>query len=273
MTVPTEEQRDMNARNAVYALVLLAAASVFGCSKDNSSPTQPPPAGTQPTVISATGDIAAKVAEFRTLLGDPSNTGPGPLTTGRREVNWDGAAARPFNNQNGFPNDFFNTTVKAGLVYDGGTFRNDSLNFTEINPTYANNFKPFSPKVMFSAVFGHEIDALFQVPGATTPAQVTGFGVVFSDVDIAQSSSIELMDKNGRSLGKFFAPARSDANGLSFLGVKFDAAVVASVRIICGNGNLGANDVSDGGTVDIVVVDNFIYGEPAAIPGAPTAGR
>src|SRR5262249_108608 len=202
-----------------------------------------------------------------------SNAGPGPLPTGRREVNWDGAAARPFNNQNGFPNDFFNTTVKAGLVYDGGTFRNDSLSFTEINPTYVDEVQPFSPTVMFSAVFGPVINAMFQVPGATMPAVVTGFGAVFSDVDVEQSSSIELMDKDGRSLGKFFAPRRSDANGLSFLGVKFDAAVVARVEITCGNGNLGANDVSDGGNVDVVVVDNFIYGEPAAVPGTATAGR
>jgi hypothetical protein len=213
------------------------------------------------------------VADFRTLLGDPNNAGPGPLPTGRREVNWDGAAARPFNNQNGFPNDFFNTTVKAGLVYDGGTFRNDSLSFTEINPNYADEFRPFSPKLMFSAVFGHVIDAVFQVPGAVTPALVTGFGAVFSDVDVAQSSSIELMDKDGRSLGKFFAPTRSDANGLSFVGARFDAAIVARVHIVCGNGNLGANDVSDGGTVDVVVVDNFIYGEPQAQPGTAMARR
>ncbi|MGH7452218.1 MAG: hypothetical protein ACRENG_12800 [bacterium] len=34
----------------------------------------------------------------------------------------------------------------------------------------------------------------------------------------------------------------------------------------CGDGALGAgvNDVTDGGTVDVVVVDNFIYGEPQA---------
>src|SRR5262249_32571324 len=211
---------------------------------------------------------AGRVAEFRTLLGDPSNSGPGPLPAGRREVNWDGAAARPFNNQNGFPSAFFNTTVKAGLVYDGGTFRNDSSSFAEINPTYANQFKPFSPKVMFSAVGGHVIDAIFQVPGTLTPAVVTGFGAVFSDVDRDQVSSIELRDMNGRSLGRFFAPRRSDANGLSFVGARFDTAIVASVHIVCGDGNLasGTNDVTDGGTVDLVVVDNFIYAEPAPLP-------
>ena len=51
--------------------------------------------------------------------------------------------------------------------------------------------------------------------------------------------------------------------------------MVASVRIVCGNGTLGAttNDVTDGGTADLVVVDNFIYGEPQPIPGSASAAR
>ena len=264
----------MNVKNAGFLFVLLVAAIVLGCSKDKS-PTQPAP-GPQGTIVSATGDVAAKVADFRTLLGDPANGGtPGPLPTGRREVNWDGAAARPFNNQDHFPADFFNTTVKAGLVYDGASFRNDSLLFAEINPNYANEFKAFSPKVTFSAIGGNVIDAVFRIPGATTPGVVTGFGAVFSDVDLDGVTSIEPMDKDGRSLGRLFVPRRSDTNGLSFLGVKFDQAIVASVRIVCGNGTLGAttNDVTDGGTADLVVVDNFIYGEPQPIPGSASAAR
>lgn len=264
----------MNAKSAAFLPVLLSAAILMGCSKDDS-PTRPAP-GPEATIISATGDIAVHVADFRTLLGEPNNCGtPGPLTTGRREVNWDGAGARPFNNQNGFPVDFFNTTVKAGLVYDGATFRNDSLLFAEINPTYANEFKAFSPKVMFSAIGSNVIDASFHIPGVATAGLVTGFGAVFSDVDLDQVTSIEPIDVNGRSLGRFFVPRRSDVNSLSFLGFKFDAAIVARVRIVCGNGMLapGTNDVSDGGNADLVVVDNFIYGEPQPVPGAASATR
>ena len=255
----------MNLKSAGFPAALFAALLIAGCSKDDA-PTQPA-AGPQATVVTATGDIATKVADFRTLLGDPNNGGTaGQQPAGRREVNWDGAGARPFNNQNGFPVDFFNNNVKAGLLYDGGTFRNDSLQFSEINPTYANEFVPFSPKVMFSAVGSNVIDAVFRVAGQATPAGVTGFGAVFSDVDLDNTSSIELFDKDGRSLGRFFAPRRSDANGLSFVGAKFDAAIVARIKIVCGNGALGAgvNDLSAGGTLDLVVVDNFIYGEPTA---------
>ena len=250
---------------ALFAATLSAAALFAGCSSKDS-PTRPaalPPS----TVISASGDITAKVADFRTLLGDPSNGGTaGEQTAGRREVNWDGAAARPFNNRNDFPRDFFNNTVKAGLVYDGAAFRNDSLLFAEINPTYANQFKAFSPKVMFSAIGTNVIDARFQVAGSGTSALVTGFGVVFSDVDVDNTSSLELFDKNDRSLGRFFAPSRNDANGFSFVGVKFDTPIVARVVITCGNGQLGVgvNDITDGGPADLVVVDNVIYGEPHA---------
>ena len=250
----------MNRTPAGLSAALFAAALIAGCSKDDS-PTRPatvPPS----TIVVAGGDIAAKVADFRTLLGDPANGAtPGEQPAGRREINWDGAGARPFNNRNDFPADFFKAT---GLIYDGAAFRNDSLLFAEINPTYADQFKAFSPKVMFSAIGTNVINAEFRVAGSETPAVVTGFGVVFSDVDMDNVSSLELFDKNGRSLGKLLAPSRSDANGFSFVGLKFDTPIVARVRITCGNGALGAgvNDITDGGPADLVVVDNVIFGEP-----------
>ena len=258
----------MNRTLALSLSALLAAAAIIGCSK-STSPTYPtqPPSGPLATVVTASGDIAAKVTEFRTLIGDPANgASAGQKPAGRREVSWDGASARPFNNSNNFPPDFFNTTATVGLVYENDAFRNDSSQFVDINPTYANEFKAFTPKVMFSAIGAHVINAHFQVAGAVTPAAVSGFGAVFVDVDTDNASAIELFDKNGGSLGRYAAPRRSDVNGLSFVGVKFDAAIVASIRITCGTGALGAgvNDVTSGGTLDLVVIDNVIYGEPNA---------
>src|SRR5262245_63721790 len=120
-------------------------AALAACG-DYGSTTYPNTPDIVATTITATGNISAKVDEFRALLGDPSNGGTaGEQVAGRREVNWDGAAARPFNNRDDFPRDFFNSTVKAGLVYDGVAFRNDSLSFAEINPTYADEFKASSP--------------------------------------------------------------------------------------------------------------------------------
>lgn len=248
--------------------LLVAAVSFVACSSDDdSAPLQP--GGPNVTVISASGDVAAKVGEFRTLLGDPNNGGQaGQKPAGRREVGWDGAGAKPFNNRNDFPATFFNTNAKFGIVFatNGTGFRNDSLLFAEINPTYAQEFKAFSTPVTFSAIGSNVFDALFQVAGEVTPANVTGFGAVFSDVDRENKTGLQFYDRNGQSLGIYYAPARSDANGLSFVGAKYDAAIVARVSIICGDGALGANvnDVTYGGTVDVVVVDNLIYGEPQA---------
>jgi len=258
----------MNRTTTGILSALVAAAVIVGCSR-STSPVYPvqPPAGPQATVITASGDIAAKVAEFRTLIGDPANGATvGQQPAGRREVSWDGATARPFNNRNDFPPDFFNTVATVGLIYEGAAFRNDSLLFAEINPTYANEFKAFTPKVMFSAIGANVINVRFQVAGAATPAAVSGFGAVMADVDLDNTATIELFDKDGKSLGRFAAPRRSDANGLSFVGAKYDAAIVASVRITCGNGALGAgvNDVTSGGLLDLVVIDNVIYGEPSA---------
>jgi len=108
------------------------------------------------------------------------------------------------------------------------------------------------------------MDVDFEIAGQTTPALVTGFGAVFSDVDVAAATTIEFFDVNGQSLARIAAPVRSDAAGLSFVGAKFAEAIVARVRITLGTGVLGAatNDISAGGPVDLVVADNFIYGEP-----------
>ena len=74
----------------------------------------------------------------------------------------------------------------------------------------------------------------------------------------------QLFAQDGSLLGTYAAPVRSDARGLSFVGVTYTDAIIARVRITLGTGALGAtvNDVTSGGTVDLVVLDNVIYGEP-----------
>jgi hypothetical protein len=248
--------------------VSLAALGACGDYGSTSYPVTPAP---QPTVVTATGNIAAKVDEFRALLGDPANGATaGEQATGRREISWDGAGANPFNNKNDFPASFFNTNVKNGAVFTtpGTGFRNDSLKFSEVNAEYGDEFGTFSPTKIFSPVGSNVMDVIFQVAGQPTPAQVTGFGAVFSDVDLAGATTIEYFDANGLRLGTIAAPVRSDAGGLSFAGVVFPQAVVARVRITFGTGPLGAaaKDITAGGPADVVVGDNFLYGEPKHIP-------
>jgi hypothetical protein len=255
-----------------FTLVTMIAVGVLtgACSTSYSSGPQAPPV-IQATIVTASGAIGAKVDEFRGLLGQPNNGGTaGEQAAGRREISWDGAGANPFDNRNDFPGTFFNTNVKAGalLTTPGTGFRNDSTKFVDINPTYAAEFNTFSPTKIFSPVGSNVMDVSFQVAGQPTPARVTGFGAVFSDVDVADGTTIEFFDNNGYSLGKISAPVRSDASGLSFAGAKFATGVVARVRITLGTGSLSATakDISAGGQLDLVVVDDFIYGEPKLLP-------
>ncbi|MFL5478292.1 MAG: hypothetical protein ACJ79X_04675 [Gemmatimonadaceae bacterium] len=247
-------------------LTALAATIALAACSDDKITSPPPVVLPAVTVTTATGNIAAKVDEFRNLLGPSNGTTAGEQVTGRREITWDGAGANQFDNKNDFPANFFNTNVKAGAIFTtGGTgFRNDSTDFAEVNASYAAQFNFFSANKIFAPVGSNQLDQLFQVAGQPTPATTRGFGIVFSDVDVAEKTIIEVFAQDGSSIGKFAAPVRSDAGGLSFLGVTFDNPIIARVRITLGTGALaaGVNDITGGGTVDLVVLDNLIYGEP-----------
>jgi hypothetical protein len=256
----------------IQSLAVLIAASlvIASCDKNNNNDYTPPPPLPQSTVVKGSGDLTASLTEFRHLLGDNLNTTPGQ-TGGRREVNWDGVAAN-LNNNDAFPFDFFNTTDatapagrKRGLVYVnyGTSFRVDSSDFAGIDASYAAQFNPFSGKRTFSGANNNITQVAFQVPGETTAATVNGFGAVFSDVDDANSSSLEFFNGT-KSLGLFKVPV-AGANSFSFLGVFFPNDKITRVRIVAGNAKLaaGVKDLSDGGTKDLVVMDDFFYSEPA----------
>lgn len=252
--------------NTSRLAALLTLAAVAACSETTAPLPPADPPVDQAAVYTASGNITAAVDSFRNLLG-PSNGGTaGEQAAGRREISWDGAGANPFNNKNNFPPDFFNTNVRSGAVFttDGLGFRNDSLLFAEVNPTYAAEFAFFSATKVFAPVGSNRIDVLFEVAGQPTPASVNGFGIVFSDVDVADKTTIELFGANGASLGLYSAPVRTDAAGLSFLAVKFESTRILRVRVTLGTGALGAgvNDISAGGTADLVVFDNLVFGEP-----------
>jgi hypothetical protein len=247
------------------ALIVLPAALAIGCGA-NDSPTAPD-APRPRAVITGSGDITAQVAAFRAGLGDPNNGGTaGAQPSGRREVNWDGVPAN-FTNVDSFPGDFFNTRSPRGLVMTtpGLGLRVSDTNAADLDPSFGQQFGFFSPRKTFLAAGSAVVDATFRVPGSDTPAAISGFGVVFSDVDHLGSATIELFGAQG-SLGKFEAPVRDASGPLSFLGVAFDGKVVTRVRIVSGQGavSAAARDVSNGGTLDLVIMDDFLYDEPQA---------
>lgn len=69
-------------------------------------------------------------------------------------------------------------------------------------------------------------------------------------------------------MGKYFAAAASGNETFSFLGVLFDQRV-GSVRIASGNQVLGGLETQGG---DLVVMDDFLYSEPSAVPEPSTYG-
>jgi hypothetical protein len=257
------------------ALFSAFAVLVIGCdNNDDDDYTPPPPPPVQSTVVSAVGDSATVLVElnkFRIILGDPVNNTPNQ-TVGRREVNWDGVPAQ-FSNNNPFPLDFFNSTDpavtngrKRGLQYlDNGTqFRVDSTDFKEIDASYEAQFQPFTGRRQIVATGTNISDVVFKIPGTATDASVKGFGVMFIDVDNANSTFIEFFN-GAKSLGVFKAPAAAGSAKYSFLGVHFPTEKITRLKITCGNAALaaGVKDITtDANGKDLVTMDDFFYSEP-----------
>ncbi len=229
------------------------------------------------TVTSVGGDattssIQASVDAFRTALGDPNNANnPGPLASGRREINWDGGGAATATTTVGSLTAFQNTRG-ATFTTPGTGFLQTPLNaveLTSINANYTTTFSTFSPVRIFTPTGSNITDATFSLPGSSgaIPATIAGFGVVFSDVDLANVTSLEFFDASANSLTKIFAPAATvSSGGLSFVGAIANAGEkIARVRITTGNSALGPNDVPFDGA-EVVVMDDFLYKEPIAVP-------
>lgn len=256
-----------------FTLTAFAAAALLitGCDKDDDyEPNTPHQPSVNAKVISSSGDSAGilqKLNEFRALAGDPVNGAPGAVG-GRREVNWDGVPPN-FTNNNTFPFDFFGSADplvgngrKRGLIMTNtGTFRIDSTSYSEVDPSYAAQFKPFSKKRLFNDMGTTVTEVTFKVPGTNNNAFVKGFGVIFSDVDQDGSTIVEFFSGT-KSLGSY--KVKTSPQGFSFLGVTFPDEKLTSVKIRSGNGLLatGVKDISDGGSKDLVVMDDFFYDEP-----------
>ncbi len=246
---------------AIFALLLTACGG--GGAADNWQ------------VVQASGDITSAVEEYRALLGENNGGDPGTKgPSGYREINWD-TIPDEFSAPNFYTPDFFNqpeaprargivlNTPGEGLMVSANADNPYGVlpRFGNINPQYADSFKTFSEEKLFSPIGSNLVVITFFVPGTNTPAAVRGFGAVYTDVD-TQHTAFEYFDVNGNSLGQFQTPIAD--NGLSFLGVVFDEAIVFRVEVKYGTGALGPDDGA--GEVDVAVMDNFIFGEPQAIP-------
>jgi hypothetical protein len=172
------------------------------------------------------------------------------------------------------------------------------------NPTYGVIFTAFSPLRLFTPVDSRITEGLFFVPGSNggIPATVSGFGAVFTDVDRQDGdesdkkrdkrpagTAIEYFavadddddddhdrghgrghgrgrhdddDDDGRLLFRGVVPASPGDGSLSFFGIVFEDARIARVRITTGNANPGRDDDRKH---DVVMMDDFLYGEPQPV--------
>jgi hypothetical protein len=219
-------------------------------------------------------------ADYRTAIGGVNNGAtPGSVGSGFRTINWDGV---PLDGSNpiiqtivpdkvvGIPEDLF---LSRGTLYDE-VYMVSGDGFESVNQGVVGQFPAFSPTKTF-AHFGadnNEIDQSFTVPGSFTSAGTRGFGAIFLDVELANTSFIEYFS-GSTSLGKFFVdPANSGEP--SFLGVLFDSPIVTRVEMNLGNNTIfdlqgntiisGPADDPQNGT-DLVIVDDFVYAEPVQV--------
>jgi hypothetical protein len=219
-----------------------------------------------------TASIQPTLDAFRAALGGPNNgNNPGPLAGGRREIDWDGGGAVTAALSGPILAAFQNTRG-ATFTTPGTGFLQTPVGAPELaalNPTYATAFAAFSPQRIFVPVASNVTDVLFSLPGSggATPATVTGFGAIFTDVDLAGLTRMEFFAPNGNLLETFVAPVGTVANASqSFLGgIADDGERIARVRITTGNSPLGPND-DPLNLVDVVAMDDFLYSEPTAIP-------
>lgn len=238
------------------------------------------------TIRSATGptraDVQSALDLYRTDLGVLRPNVAGSFLTGRREIQWD-SVPDIFATPSAFPADYFNATSVRGVVLSTpgtelrvsaatGNNAGTPVNFADINPLYAAGLAPFSGSRMFAAMGNIRSEVRFFIPGTTTPGLSRGFGAVFSDVDEAGLTRIDLFGPGDILLASIPVPAtRGDAT-FSFAGASFATPVVAYARIIAGTVPLGQNTGSTFGlpTIDVVAMNDFVYGEPVPAPATLT---
>ena len=241
------------------------------------------PASAVPVTFTAIGnapaDITPTVDAFRATLGSLNPNVVGSAGSGRREINWDGVPDA-FSAPNALPAIFFNANSPRGVVFstpgNGFQVSADSSNPSATPILFNNlltgggtdagsaNFQVFSAQRLFTAIGSNITDVAFFVPGTDTAALTRGFGVVFTDTDDGANSNtgVEFFDATNQSLGFFLAPANGSNQNLSFVGVDFGSAIVSRVRIT--SGRCAIPTPSGLCDLDVVVMDDFIYGEPIA---------
>ena len=212
---------------------------------------------------------------FRAAVGGGAVAGAnGDFGGARREINWDGvpdARADP----NALPANFFNLNSPRGVVFSsptpGASFAVSANAGQAVAPLFgfAGDLQAFSAQRLFATVGSTVTDILFFVPGTATAATTSAFAAVFVDVendDATDFTTMEFFDLNDALI--FSRHVMTAGNqGLSFLGGVAGAGErIARVRITTPDNFLLSNGVRANEAHDFVVMDDFLYATPVAVP-------
>ncbi len=231
------------------------------------------------TAFEATGDTAADIQQtvddFRGALG--ANNGNLPINAdpnGRRQINWDGIPDA-FSDPNLLPGDFFNADIPGrarGIEFQAtGSTTGFMVSSTAASgqPTafgFDSAFPVFSDERLFASVGGSSFDILFFDPSdQTTQATVSGFGAVFSGLQIASPVQLQFFNLANELIGNLDPIGTDTGDGLSFFGAIFDAPEIAKVSVIGDSRFLTENGRFAGPRGDGFAFDDFIFGEPIPV--------
>ena len=259
-----------------YVLIAIFAAVAFAPLPATAAPLVRMAFGFSPDAIRPTVD------QFRADLGALNPNNGNSFTSGRREINWDGVPEQ-FSSPNNMPADFFNVNSPRGAVFQspcgGDGFRvsanavngtGTAVRFGDFDPSYAAEFAAFSEQKLFIALSSDEspcniTTVNFFIPGTTIPATVSGFGVVFTDVDRPAATRVLCFDKAGKLLAPGSLEPPPANRGFSFVGVSFDAGErIGQCQVVSGNARLKVGTIDGQNGIDVVAMDDFLYGEPRA---------
>ena len=250
--------------SSVRAIVLAALVITASATKLSAGFITFESAGANAAAITPTRDA------FRVAVGGGSVAGAnGDFGGLRREINWDGVPVGS-SDPNPFAGDFFNVTSPRGVVFSTpGTGFLVSANAGGATPAlfgFPTDFQTFSSQKLFTAVNSSITDVNFFIPGTTTAATTSAFGLIFVDVETADAAKIEFFDASSTLIYTRTALVAGN-QGLSLVGAVANAGEqISRVRITSGVNTIVSNGVLGNQTDDIVVMDDFLYATPTAVP-------
>ncbi len=218
--------------------------------------------GSTPASITATRD------SFRAAVGGGSvASANGDFGGLRREINWDGVPDA-FSDPNQLPGNFFNVNSPRGAVFSTpGTGFLVSANAGAATPIlfgFPADLQTFSPQKLFTMLNSNVMDVLFFLPGTTTSATTSAFGLIFVDLENSNAAKLEFFDSTNTLIYSRFGLAGANQS-LTFLGAAANAGEkISRVRITLPNNTLISNGAISNANADFVVMDDFLYATPTA---------